>query len=252
MKYVVALLCLIHVFYAHEQVNLTDEQGRKQGEWVKYWKGSDNGSIQYKGQFIDDQPVGQFWHYYPTGEVRAIIEHISPSQSFATYYFKNKEMMSEGMYKEQKRDSIWINYNNIGQTISLEKYRDGKLEGNKILFYLRDQLERGEIKVLSQTLYEDSIKNGPYREFFSSGKIKQTGQYENDKPIGKWQRYSANGYMDQSVRYKYGEKHGWAMDYNDKGEIVNRSLYFKGNILSGKEKKAYLKMCKKKGIDPND
>ena len=252
MKYVLVLLCLIQVFYSHEQVNSTDDQGRKQGEWVKFWKSSDNTAVQYKGHFIDDQPVGQFWHYYPTGEVRAIIEHVSPDQSYVTYYFRNKEVMSEGMYKDQKRDSIWINYNNIGLTISLEKYKEGKLEGNKVLFYLQDQLERGEILVLSESYYKDSLKSGPYREYFSSGKLKQKGQYINGNSTGEWLRYSAIGYMDQSVRYKYGEKHGWSVHYNEKGEIVNRSLYVDGIVLKGKEKEAYLKMCKKKGIDPND
>ena len=43
--------------------------------------GMNQTALQYKGTFVNDKPVGQFWYYYPTSEVRAIIEHISENQS---------------------------------------------------------------------------------------------------------------------------------------------------------------------------
>jgi hypothetical protein len=53
------------------QVNQTDAQGKKHGEWIVYYEGS---SVpRYKGQFEHGKPVGKFVHYYPTSVVKMII-----------------------------------------------------------------------------------------------------------------------------------------------------------------------------------
>lgn len=231
--------------------NITDKLGRKQGIWVKYWDKSET-IPQYKGEFIDGMPIGQFWYYYPGGEVRAIIEHLNQKQAYVTYYFKNEEVMSEGMYVNEKRDSIWINYNQQGLTVSMEKYREGKLNGKKLTFYLQNQIDRGEIKVLSETHYKDSLKSGPYKELFSSGSIRISGEYSLDKPSGVWRKFDTKGNCIQSFQFKNGLKHGWVINYNDLQEIIHTELYKNGDLLKGKIKTAYLQECKLKGIDPNE
>ena len=231
--------------------NTTDKLGRKQGVWVKYWDKSET-IPQYKGEFVDGIPVGQFWYYYPSGEVRAIIEHLNKSQSYVTYYFKNEEVMSEGMYLDKKRDSIWINYNQSGHTVSMEQFREGKLNGKKLTFYVQNQIELGEIKVLNETTYLDSLKSGPYRELFSSGKIRVLGQYTKDLPSGLWRKFDTEGRCIQAFRFKKGLKHGWVILYDEGGGIIHKELYKNGKLLKGKARDAYLKECEIKGIDPNE
>ena len=46
--------------------NHVDNEGLKQGEWVKY----KNGSKFYEGQFIDDKPIGEFLYFYPNGNIK--------------------------------------------------------------------------------------------------------------------------------------------------------------------------------------
>ncbi len=233
------------------QINVTDEEGRKQGPWKKYWDAKQS-ILQYEGHFVNDLPVGEFWYYYPSGEVRAIIEHLNERRSFVTFYFRNRQVMSEGMYLDQRRDSLWINYNPQGYRVSMEKYRDGKLNGKKVMFYIQNQIERGELKVLSETVYSDSLKSGPYLEYFSSGTLKKRGAYENDKEVGIWTTFDVNGMPVQVCQYKKGLKHGWVYRYKSDSEVVATSLYRRGVLLTGKIKSAYLKECKLKGIDPND
>jgi antitoxin component YwqK of YwqJK toxin-antitoxin module len=245
------LLLFIAAFHFSFGQNITDKEGRKQGEWKKYWDDSKT-ALQYQGAFVNDKPVGQFWYYYPSSEVRAIIEHISENQSFVTYYFKNREVMSEGMYLHQKRDSIWINYNNAGLTLSMENFKNGKLEGKKVTFYIQNQIENGEIKVLSESFYKDSLKSGPYVERFSTGKIKLSGHYKLDQPLGVWRKYNTKGELVQLFRYKNGVKNGWVLNYNENQEVIHRDLYKNGELLSGEVKVKYLENCKSKGIDPND
>ena len=250
MKFLFTVFILISNFITG-QINVTDEEGRKQGPWEKYWDANQS-VIQYKGQFVNDLPVGDFWYYYPSGEVRAVIEHLNERRSFVTFYFRNRQVMSEGMYLDQKRDSLWINYNPQGYRVSLEKYRDGKLNGKKAMFYIQNQIDRGELKVLSETVYSDSLKSGPYLEYFSSGTLKKRGAYENDKEVGIWTTFDVKGLPIQSCQYKNGLKHGWVYRYKSDSEVTATSLYRRGQLLNGKTKQQYLKECKLKGIDPND
>ncbi len=252
MKFLVILFCISQVFLCRGQYNERDDEGRKQGLWAKFWEESDNKVLQYRGYFKDDQPVGDFWYYYPSGEVRAIFEYLNPSQAYVTYYFKNKGMMSEGMYRDQQRDSVWINYNEAGLTVSVERYIEGRLNGKKLIFYLEDQLEKGEVLLLSETMYKDSLRNGPYKEFYSTGKAKQSGQFVDDLAHGEWLKYSPEGYKTESIRYKSGILHGWAIRYDKMGLIVNEVLYQGGLVLLGEDLEEFLENCKDRGIDPND
>ena len=160
--------------------------------------------------------------------------------------------MSEGVYLDKKRDSIWINYNQSGHTVSMEQFREGKLNGKKLTFYVQNQIELGEIKVLNETTYLDSLKSGPYRELFSSGKIRVLGQYTKDLPSGLWRKFDAEGRCTQSFRFKNGLKHGWVINYSQNKEIIHKELYNNGELLKGKARVAYLKECEIKGIDPNE
>ena len=250
MKFLFAFFILISNFLS-AQINVTDSEGQKQGSWEKYWDTAQN-VLQYKGQFVNDIPVGEFWYYYPSGEVRAIIEHLNDRQSFVTFYFKNKQVMSEGMYLDQKRDSLWIKYNREGYTVSIEKYRKGKLNGKKVMFYIQNQIDSGELKVLSEEIYLDSVKSGPYIEYFSSGIVKKRGAFHNDYAVGIWTDFDVKGLPIRSCKYKNGNKHGWVYRYNLDSEMVATSLYRKGQLMNGKAKEQYLKECELQGIDPND
>ena len=165
MKVSLLILCTSMFFGVFAQVNQLDSLGRKQGLWTRNWTYSN--TTEYEGRFIDGIPIGQFRYYYPEGQVRGIIEHVNARAAYVTFYYENAEVMSEGFYKDQLRDSLWINYDRTGLTLSAERFKEGKLEGKRVVFYLRNQLERGDLRVLSETNYKDSLKNGPFKLFFS-------------------------------------------------------------------------------------
>ena len=54
------LLFIVLAFFslASAQINQTDAQGRKQGQWQKNYPGT--AVLQYKGTFLNDKPVGKF------------------------------------------------------------------------------------------------------------------------------------------------------------------------------------------------
>jgi antitoxin component YwqK of YwqJK toxin-antitoxin module len=232
------------------QLNQQDSKGRKQGAWQKTYPKSD--ILQYKGQFRDDKPVGTFTYYYPAGQLKAIIEHHPDGMhSRAYFYFENKMLMTEGFYFNQKKDSTWVNYNAEGLVLGLESFKNDKLNGKKVIYYLEGQIETEKLNPLSFATYENDTLNGEYKEFFSTGKLKLMGKYKSGKRIGEWKEYYPNGSLYKVFRYKNDLIHGWSTTYNKDGEENGKFLYQYGEKLSSKDLEAFLKLCDKKGLDPN-
>ena len=73
MKYSLGALITFFAFVSIGQLNQVDAKGKKQGEWGKLYEGSR--VFEYKGQFVNDKPVGKFTYYYPSSKVKAIIKH---------------------------------------------------------------------------------------------------------------------------------------------------------------------------------
>jgi antitoxin component YwqK of YwqJK toxin-antitoxin module len=232
------------------QLNVTDNKGRKQGQWQKNFPKSE--ILQYKGQFKDNIPFGTFTYFYPSGLVKAIIEHNSDAHhSRAYFYFENKMLMTEGFYLDQKKDSTWVNYNEQGLIISVESFENDKLNGKRILYYLDGQVENQKLNPLSISFYIDDNLHGEYKEFFSTGKLKLIGQYENGKLNGSFREYYPNGNLYKLSKYKSNFLHGWSLTYDKEGVEISKFLYRYGEKLLGADLEEYLKICEKKGLDPN-
>ena len=56
-----SIFSIFTFFLFSQDLNKTDANGKKQGDWKKYYE---NGFVRYQGQFKDDKPVGTFNYYY--------------------------------------------------------------------------------------------------------------------------------------------------------------------------------------------
>jgi len=251
MKIVKLILFVITIHMKlFAQMNQTDSKGRKQGIWQKYYPKSE--VLQYKGQFRDDKPFGVFEYYYPSGQLKATIEHHPDGHhARANYYFENKMLMTEGFYLDQKKDSTWVNYNQEGLVLGVESFKENMLNGKKVIYYLEGQVETEKLNPLSVANYKSDTLHGEYREYFSTGKLKQIGKYENGKIVGEWREYYPNGSISKVSKFKDDRLHGWSTSFTKDGEENGKILYQNGEKLIGKELEVFLKLCEKNGIDPN-
>ena len=86
-------------------MNRKDAAGRKQGYWRKTDK---SGMTLYEGNFRNDVPYGEFRYYYPTGQLKAVSQiSDSGTRSLTVAYFINGKKMAEGLFINEKRDSLW-------------------------------------------------------------------------------------------------------------------------------------------------
>lgn len=212
MKRIVSLslvlaLCGLISFEAYSQ-NKVDAQGKKQGSWSKTNK---NGNKIYEGNFKDDCEVGVFTYYYDDGKTIKAKSEFKDNGKFASTKIFNKEgkLVSDGFYKNKKKDSLWTIYDEKGNKIGEERYVNGLKNGvsnywdkSKVLvetinfkndkkdgIYYMNTYQNGYYYLT----YKDDKKNGPYEDFYYYQKIKIKGSYNDNLKEGEWKYFDSIG-----------------------------------------------------------
>lgn len=251
---IATVLIIVFPVLSFAQTNQIDAKGRKQGEWIKYFDEPEYAHVvRYKGQFKDDKPVGKFIYYYPTKKIKAIIIHGEKNnRSEAFYYYENEELASHGIYRNQKKDSIWTNFLPFGYYSSEETYKNDVLNGEKITYYGPEVTDGQKIKVvLREDNYSNGNLDGEFIEYFSDGVVKTKGAYKNGAKDGIIMKYNPNGRPMMEERWKENTKHGWWRAFDESGKEIGRKYYKNGVSLEGDVLDKYLKELKEKGISPN-
>ena len=249
MKASLLIITLLATNFAFTQLNQVDSQGRKQGEWAKAYEGVHVNK--YQGQFKDDKPVGKFTYFYKSSKVKAVIKHEENSnRAEAYYYHPNGSLMSYGIYRNMKKDSVWINFGPSQRVSNTETFVNGKLNGQKVVFYVpQDPMDKSRRAAVVYN-YVNGKLNGEFKELFENQVIKTKGQYKNNKRVGKWYTYQASGKKSTLTRYnEFGQRHGFCNAYDEEGKLINRTFYYYGDVLKDGELEAKLEQLEKLGVD---
>lgn len=233
-----------------QQLNQKDAQGRRQGKWQKLYPKMT--VPEYEGQFKDDKPVGTFTYYYQDKNVKATIVHDEKTgRSSAIMYHENGRVMATGIYRDQKKDSIWNYYGPSGRLSKSETYTADKLNGKSTVYYVPEE-SMNKSQVVAQVLnYKMGVLDGEALEYFDTGALKSKGSYVNGKRVGIWTTNHPNGNKMLLERYKNGMQHGWQQAFDEKGAEIGKKYFYYGKRLDGKQLDEKLKQLKAKGIDPN-
>lgn len=213
--------------------NVTDSQGKKQGNWVRVYK---NGRIYYKGQFENDVPSGEFWFWYDTGETMSKVVHLDGKKHMdVVNYYKNGQPMSAGHYKESKaidevdklRDGEWTFYSEEGAVKTVENYTMGLRNGKSVSFY-----QNG--KVLLEYNFENDLREGPWVEYFDNGRVKSKGKSTKDEYNGPFELFHYSGTSKMRGFYANGKKDGVWIFFNKDGSIQITTKFDNGVEIATK------------------
>lgn len=245
-----AIFALLFFGLFAQEVNQVDSKGRKQGKWEKLYPNSI--VFQYKGEFKDDKPVGKFTYYYESSKVKAIINHnkFEAGRSEAFFYHENGNVMSYGIFHDMKKDSTWVNLTPSGRLSTVENYKEDKLHGETKVYFIPEDPDDKSQLISAVMNYEDGLLNGPYKEYFLNQKVKTKGKYVNHKQDGPWEEFHINGQRAATYRYKDGEKHGYAIAYDETGKRLAKAFYYYGQRLEGEQLEHKLQQLKDVGINP--
>lgn len=251
MRISLSIFVLVISIAVFGQVNQVDTKGRKQGPWQKSYPKSS--VLEYKGQFLDDKPTGTFTYYFPSNKVKAIIKHdVNSGRSEAFFYHENGNIMTYGIYRNMKKDSLWFNYNEEGKIVYTETYANDLLNGKKTVYFPPNK-ETGKVeRIASVTYFKDGKADGDFIEYFEHGATRTKGSYLNGVRHGVWTDYQPTGKPLAVTRYKNGQRHGWCSAYDALGKEVNKDYYYYGQLKQGKDLEHIMKQMKEKGINPNE
>ena len=217
MKKIVFLLLAVLPFalfaqYDRINKNHTDEMNRKQGKWVVF---DDMGTKKYEGQFKDNIPFGTFKYFYGDGKQKAVSVFSNNGVTTHTKTFHHDgNLMAEGKYVDQKKDSIWHYYSQYdGILLSEEIYENKIKKGVWRTFY-------PEQKVAEEMSYFADQKHGPWVQYYTDGSIKMKGQYKND------------GKIETKGVYSNSLKEGIWQTFDEEGELLKEETYSKGKIAN--------------------
>jgi len=204
-----------------DTINKTDKNGKKQG----YWKKTDEkGNLKYEGNFVDNNPVGEFKYYYEDGKIKAISFFFEKGlRSFTHTYFDNGKLMSEGYYISTHKDSCWKYYNGYDVVIKEEFYRSNLKNGEWKTYYPDGSLT-------DKMTWKNGKREGPWEQNYSGGTLKT--QFKNDKLEGNYQVFTISGKLRNQGKYKNNLKEGLWFWYNEDGLPVKKLVYKNDKLLS--------------------
>ncbi|MFM1877012.1 MAG: hypothetical protein RL266_2749 [Bacteroidota bacterium] len=215
------ILALLSVLFAFGQdMNRTDENGLKQGNWKKLYK---NGKVRYEGQFKDDKPVGLFKYYYENGELQATNNHVGDGTVANHVYHKNGKIKAKGIYQGQLKDSLWQYFNENEILVLEETYHSDTLHGYQKTYYENGQL--GE-----ETNYHHGIKHGKWLKFFEQGESWVEANYEMGNLHGKFVMYADKNKMQVQGKYHLGIRTGTWLMFNTNGTVRTKEIYRHGSL----------------------
>jgi len=205
-----------------EAPNKTDAEGRKQGLWIKRYE---NDTLQYKGTFKNDKPIGTLERFYEDGSLQALIMYEGAGEAEAKiYYPEDSALMAQGNYLNEKRDSTWLFYTPDGNLASKENYIEGKKHGLTTIYF-------ADGSISEKIHFENGIKNGPWEQFFEDGQPKlKTTVKEGIQFEGEYISYYPDGTKLLKGSFLEGRKHSSWYHFNEDGSIRLIEVYRAGKV----------------------
>lgn len=229
----IVLICFFSFFAVpaicqngNDTINQTNEDGHKTGYWKKT---NEEGMLLYEGHFENDVPVGEFTYYYPDGIVKAKTEFFSNgARAMTITYHHSGKKMSEGIYVNKEKDSLWRYYDSEGILLKEEFYKDQQKHDTWKTFYASGQ-------VAEETTWEYGVQQGPWRQYFSDGQLKSSGNFANNEKQGTFDYYYPNGRLRTTGNYENGYKTGEWFYMDEEGKVIKKEVYSEGRLVSKEE-----------------
>jgi antitoxin component YwqK of YwqJK toxin-antitoxin module len=189
-----------------EYVNRVNQNGMKQGCWKFFWE---NGNLMLEGYYQNDKKNG-FFKYYDEGgnflkiekwENDILLEDAVETKRLERKvdYHTNGRIKTVAYFYKGIPDGIRREYSPQGDVVKSYMFRNGVLMGEGIVD-------------------DNGKKQGEWKEFYETGKLRAKGKYANSKPVGKWIYYFESGNIEITGTYsRKGEKDGeWIWYYPDR------------------------------------
>ena len=220
MRYRLLFVVLLAAASICQAQNQTDNQGRKQGHWVKTDK---QGAVIYEGDFVDDKETGTFTYFYPDGSVRIRNQYTVTGKVCNHEVYDNRgHLLAKGVFNQKNRDGVWEFFSVNGKLIKKTTYRMGVRDGLQVIF-----TSNGDTAEVCT--WSDNHRHGRWwKRIGLKGYI--TANYVHGGIEGRLVEYDDNQQLVREGHYSAGERHG-TWDYYDQGQKVVTESWRAGRLL---------------------
>jgi antitoxin component YwqK of YwqJK toxin-antitoxin module len=153
--------------------------------------------------------------------------------------------MRRGHCKDGKREGLWEEFHENGQSSAIQNYKDGEWDGLWECFYENGQLEkRGNLKdgkreglweefhengqLKCRESYIDGVAEGFHEEFYENGQLEIRGNLKDGKQNGLIEQFYENGQIKAKVNFKDGKDNGPFERFYENGQLESRGHYKDG------------------------
>ena len=216
--------------------NAFDANNKREGVWIRVYKYHPD-IMYYKGKYAHGVPTGVFEFYSENGLLKSTVDHVQDTtiNDVTNFYVDGKTMLSKGRYVGKKLNNKWDRqkqgrwefYNESGQLIRFENYKDNVLQGESKVYYSNGQLSH-------ELIYVKGKLNGPFQEFNIDGKLAKKGAYLEDSFHGLVTFYNVNGSKTKEGKFVKGKKEGEWSFYSPSG-VLEATAMFKNDIEGEKK-----------------
>lgn len=202
-------------FVSFAQENKFDANGKRHGAWKGNYEKSNN--LRYEGTFDHGKEVGLFKFYADAKnkQLMATRDFSKGDGSCFTVFYNGKHKVSEGDLVNKKPEGLWKYYHyKSDKVMTLENYKNGKLEGEKNVYYTNGQLAE-------KSFYKNNILQGKYVKYGEDGKLLEESNYKNGELHGAAIFYDGEGNIAIKGEYKKNKKSGTWETYEN-GKLVKK------------------------------
>ncbi|WP_208022812.1 toxin-antitoxin system YwqK family antitoxin [Flavobacterium jejuense] len=235
-----ALNCL--TVFSQVENNQFDTKGERHGVWKGFYKESKR--PRYEGNFNHGKETGVFKYFDDTkaGTVIATRNFSKGDGScYAIFYNQKGNKVSEGLLVNKLPHGEWKYFHfESDQLMSLENYKQGKLNGVKKVFYKDGSLaevsnyvngkKQGLYKkyaenetILEEINYKGGKLDGPALYYDGKGNINVKGQFKNDRKWGYWETYE-NGKLVSKEKISRETRKTFTLEKNKEGKMAPTEL----------------------------
>jgi len=203
-------------------INLTDFNGLKQGKWEKKYP---NGKLAYSVYFVDGKPIGEYKRFHTNGKLNAFLIYDEKGEyATATLYDESENIIAEGFYKGQEKDSTWTYYTGSKKKlVSTERWENGGKNGMEKLYF-----ENGA--VAEEKMWVNGLQNGIWRRYYSTGKKKYETVFKDGEMNGRCYYYYSNGRVDIKGFYKDDKKDSTWTYYDGSSGNIKYTIEYKNGV----------------------
>jgi len=252
----------------------------KNGLTITYYPG---GQVKRTVNFVNGYEEGTAREFSNTGTITSLIEYRRGfivdreninrvdknglKQGRWKYFYENGKVKTEGIYRDDKRNGYFKEYDEKGMLVDVAKYvNDERQEETPELVKLdvktdyypngkpktvasykadvpegirRDYDSTGKVissfifrqgkKIAEGIIDDEGVRDGPWKEYYEEGQLRAEGMYALGNRIGRWLFYHPNGSIEQEGTYNnQGTPEGTWKWYYDDGNVHREETYRNG------------------------